>query len=134
MKKLSLLLGTLGGAMAGYLLSNKQLRDALSNADDAESAARLLGKHLQKDGKKLARQVQDFVASDEVQKHIRKAKGYAIDTFDSAVGELQQAAKQSEKQVRKAAKKGAKRATKAVKSTVKRTAKRVRKSFKTRTV
>ena len=48
MKKLSLLLGTLGGATAGYLFSNKKLRDQLSGAKDAEEAARILGVALQR--------------------------------------------------------------------------------------
>lgn len=88
MKKLSLLLGTLGGAMAGYLFSNQQLRKDLSAAKTAESAAKILGKHLQQDGKKIAVQVQDFVESDEVQKNLMKAKKYAETTFQSARKEL----------------------------------------------
>ena len=54
--------------MAGYLFSNKKLRDDLGKAKDAEEAAVILGKHLQKDGKKFAGQVREFVESDEVQK------------------------------------------------------------------
>lgn len=88
MKKLSLLIGTLGGAMAGYLFSNQKLRKELAGAKDAETAARLLGKSLQQDGKKLAAQVQEFVESDDVQKNWKKAKTYAKDTFDSARKEL----------------------------------------------
>ncbi|MDO8468239.1 MAG: hypothetical protein Q7S29_00575 [Candidatus Peribacter sp.] len=88
MKKLSLLIGTLGGAMAGYLFSNQKLRKDLAEAKDAETAARLLGKHLQQDGKKLAAQAQEFVESDEVQKNWKKAKIYAQDTFEVARKEL----------------------------------------------
>ena len=40
MKKISLLLSTLGGAMGGYLLSNKKLREELMKAKDAETAAK----------------------------------------------------------------------------------------------
>ncbi len=88
MKKFSLLLGTLGGGLAGYLFSNKQLRMQMSKAKDAEEAARLLGQHLQKDGKKLAQQIQEFVESEDVQKNLSKAKQYARKTMDDAKKEL----------------------------------------------
>jgi len=88
MKKLSLLIGTLGGAMAGYLFSNKKLRDDLSKAKDAETAAKLLGKHLQHDGMKLAEQAQDFIGSTEVQQNWKKAKEYAQESFVTARKEL----------------------------------------------
>ena len=61
MRKFSFLLGTLGGALGGYLLSKPKLLDELSKAKDAETAARKLGAHLQRDGKKLAREVKSFV-------------------------------------------------------------------------
>ncbi|MFH1444825.1 MAG: hypothetical protein ABIG34_05590 [Candidatus Peregrinibacteria bacterium] len=88
MKKLSLLIGTLGGAMAGYLFSNKKLRKDLAEAKDAETAARLLGKHLQRDGKKIAAQAQEFLESDDVQQNLKKAKIYAQDTLETARKEL----------------------------------------------
>lgn len=96
MKKLSLLIGTLGGAMAGYLFSNQKLRKDLAEAKDAETAARLLGKHLQQDGKKLAAQAQEFVESDEVQRNWKKAKTYAQDTFDVASKELKKLVRRAE--------------------------------------
>ncbi|MDD5041751.1 MAG: hypothetical protein PHX87_04855 [Candidatus Peribacteraceae bacterium] len=123
MKKLSLLIGTLGGAMAGYLFSNQKLRKDLSEAKDAETAARLLGKHLQQDGKKLAQQAQEFVESDEVQKNWKKAKTYAQESFDVARKELTKlvnraeeaasdAAGEAQSAARKVAKKAARRAKK----------------------
>jgi len=88
MRKLSLLLGTLGGAFAGYLFSNKKLREALAKAKDPEQAAKTLGQHLQKDGKQLARQVREFVESDEVQQNLGKAKEFAKKKFEEARYEL----------------------------------------------
>ena len=116
--------------MAGYLFSNKKLREQLSKTKDAEEAAKLLGKHLQKDGKKLAGQVREFVESDEVQKNFGKAKKYASKKMDEAKKEIDElvtkgrkstkkAAKKGVKCVKKTAKKGVNKAKKVVKSTSK---------------
>ena len=134
MKKLSLLIGTLGGAFAGYLFSNKQLRKDLVAAKDAESAAKLLGKHLQRDGKKLAEQVQDFVGSDEVQKNWKKAKEYTHQSFTAARKELMKLVHRMEstagdvaERTGKVAKQTAKRVMKKARKTVKRIETKVRK-------
>ncbi|MEI8230012.1 MAG: hypothetical protein WCG83_02635 [Candidatus Peregrinibacteria bacterium] len=134
MKKLSLLLGTLGGAMAGYLFSNQQLRKDLSSAKNAEAAARILGKHLQQDGKKFAVQVQDFVESDEVQKNLKKAKEYAQEKYQDARKELDKLVHQAEgmaedtaKKAGKSAKKFAKKAAKGAQKTARRIESKVRK-------
>lgn len=74
MRKLPLLLGTLGGAMAGYLFSNKKLRDELSASKNAEEAGKILAAHMQKDGKQIGAEVQKFVQSDMVQENLAKAK------------------------------------------------------------
>jgi hypothetical protein len=100
MRKFSLLLGTLGGALAGYVLSNDKLRKGLSEAKDAESAAKLLGEHLTKDGKKIAKEVKTFVESDDVQKNLKKAKKYATEKMGVAQEKL-------EKMMKKGAKKAA---------------------------
>jgi hypothetical protein len=76
MKKLSLLLGALGGAMAGYVFSNSKLREELSDAKDAEAAGKILAKHLQKDSKQIGHEMKQFVESDEVQANLTKAKKY----------------------------------------------------------
>lgn len=88
MKKFSLLLGTLGGAMAGYVFSNNRLREQLSKAKDAEAAAKVLGKHLAQDGKKLGAQIKEFVESDEVKQNLTKARKYAKDSFEKAKKEV----------------------------------------------
>lgn len=126
MKKLSLLLGTLGGGLAGYLFSNKQLREKLSKAKDAEEAARLLGKHLQKDGKKIAGEIQEFIESDEVQKNVTKAKQFAKKTVDDAKKELDSALKTGQKKAKKTVKRTAKKA----KTTAKKTAKKAKSRVK----
>ncbi|HLD63843.1 MAG TPA: hypothetical protein VI913_03020 [Candidatus Peribacteraceae bacterium] len=116
MKKLSLLVGTLGGAMAGYLFSNKKLRDDLANAKDPEAAAKLLGAHLQRDGKKLAKQVRDFVESDEVQSNLKKAKKYAQQKALEAKAELETMISKEAKRAGVAAQKGMRTAKKKAKA------------------
>ncbi len=89
MKKLSLLLGTLGGAMAGYVFSNTKLREELSGAKDAEEAGRILAKHLQTDGKKIGHEVKNFVESDVVQKNMKKAQTYVTKNAKKLQNDLQ---------------------------------------------
>ena len=115
MKKFSLLVGALGGTFAGYLFSNQKLREQLSSAKDAETAAKILGSHLSKDGKKIAKEVQEFVNSDEVQKNLSKAKKFAGKKFDEAKKELSTMVEAGTKQAKVAAKKGAKQAKRTVK-------------------
>jgi hypothetical protein len=100
MKKFSLFLGSLGGALAGYLLSNEKLRTELSKSKDAESAAKTLGMHLSRDGKKLAKEVKTFVESDDVQKNFKKAKSFAGKKFDEAQKGLKSAMKKGTKQMK----------------------------------
>ena len=89
MRKLSLLVGALGGAMAGYLFSNTKLREELAGAKDPESAGKILAKHLQKDGKQLGTQVKKFVESDDVRKNLTKAKTFARTQLNKANTQLQ---------------------------------------------
>ena len=77
MRKLPLLLGTLGGAMAGYLFSNNKLREELAKTKNAEQAGKVLAKHLKHDGAKIGSEVQKFVKSDVVQDNLHKAKKLA---------------------------------------------------------
>lgn len=112
MKKLTLLLGAMGGAMAGYVFSNKTLRQELSNAKDAEAAGKILAKHLAKDGKQVGHEVKKFIESDEVQDNLQKAKQYAMDQAKQLQKNAMSLVKQGEKKVMstvKGAKKGAKK-------------------------
>ncbi|MEK7590649.1 MAG: hypothetical protein AAB489_00365 [Patescibacteria group bacterium] len=84
MKKFSLLIGALGGALGGYLLSNTKLREGLLDAKDPEHAAKLLAKHLKDDGKKIAKEAQNFLESKEVQNNIAKARKFAAKKMHEA--------------------------------------------------
>ncbi len=119
MKKLSLLLGTLGGAMAGYVFSNSKLRDELSGAKDAEAAGKILAKHLAKDGKQLGHEVKKFAESDEVQANLKKAKEYASTTMKKFQGELKGMVAEGTKKIEKEVKKASKEVKKAAKKTSK---------------
>lgn len=111
MKKFSLLLGAMGGALAGYLLSNDKLRTDLKKTKDPEAAAKLLGKHLQSDGAKIAKEVKQFVESDDVQKNLKKARKFATEKLKEAKSSMKEIVKQGKKEANKAVKQG----TKAVK-------------------
>lgn len=88
MKKLSLFVGTIGGALAGYVFSKQSLRDELSKAKDAESVAKILGKHLSKDGQKIGKEVLAFVESPEVQRNLKTAQKYVTQSAVKAQKEL----------------------------------------------
>ena len=120
--------------MAGYLFSNKKLRDDLGKAKDAEAAAAALAKHLKNDGKKVGGEVQKFIESDPVQKKFRDARTFAKKEFDKASQEVNKLVGRGKKTVAKAATKAkktatkkVKKATKAVKKTVKRATTRKKK-------
>jgi uncharacterized protein (DUF885 family) len=115
MKKLSLLVGALGGSLAGYIFSNQKLREQLTNAKDAEAAAKILGKHLSHDGKKIAKEVQEFVQSDDVQKNLTKAKTFAGKKFAEAKKEVAALMDTGAKHARGAARKGVAQAKRTVK-------------------
>ncbi len=112
MRKFSLLLGALGGMFAGYLFSNKRLREELARAQDPEAAARLLGRHLQRDGKNLARH-------DEVQRNIKKAKKYALEKVEDAKRELGKIVSKAEEGASDAARGGVSSLKKTAKSSLK---------------
>ena len=114
MKKVSLLLGALGGALGGYLLSNSKLRESLSEAKDPEEAAKIFGKHLQHDGKKLAKDMQSFIESKEVQNNLAKAKKFALKQAGEARKQVEGFMKQGQATATKSMKKGVKSVKKAV--------------------
>lgn len=120
--------------MAGYLFSNKKLRDELAGAKDPETAAKLLGKHLQKDGKKIGAQLQEFMESEEVQGNVQKAKMFTRQKFNEAKAEMKSLAKEGKNKACCGAEKTASRAKAAAssaaakgKAQVKKTAKRATK-------
>ena len=122
MKKVSLLLGALGGAMAGYVFSNGKLREELANAKDAEAAGKILAKHLQHDGKKIGHEVKRFASSPEVKDNLSKAKKFVQhhakkvkDDMKTFVVDTKAGMKKTAKTAPAKAKKAAVRATKSTK-------------------
>jgi len=118
MRKLSLLIGALGGALAGYVFSNAKLREELSHAKSAEDAAHILGKHMQRDGQKLGKQVTELVQSDDVQRNVRKAKAFVQRSVDSATKEISTLTAQGKKRAEKVVKRTVSRAKKVAKKAV----------------
>jgi hypothetical protein len=108
MKKLSLFLGTLGGALAGYVFSNTNLREELANAKDAETAGKILAKHLQKDSKQIGKEVKQFVDSDVVQNNMKKAQTYVTKNAKKLQNDLTAMVSMKKKAAKSAAPKVAK--------------------------
>ncbi|OGJ54088.1 hypothetical protein A3D11_00600 [Candidatus Peribacteria bacterium RIFCSPHIGHO2_02_FULL_49_16] len=127
MRKLSILFSALGGAAAAYLVSNKKLRAELSKAKTTDDVGKILGKHLQQDGKKLGKDICDFLESDRVQNKIKQANVTAQKHFDIAEKEVRTWLQKGKKEVVKQA--GS--AAKSMKKTVK---KRTRNAFKIKQV
>lgn len=119
--------------MGGYLLSNKKLREELMKAEDAEAAAKALGKHLQKDGKKIAVQMREFVESEEVQSNITKAKKYSKSKADEAKKELSQLACSGKTKAKAGVKKTASKAKSGAKNTATRAKTAAKKGAKSTT-
>lgn len=109
MKKLSLLLGSLGGAMAAYVFSNKKLRQELMAAKDPEAAAKIIGKHISSDGALVAKEVKQFAREHELDKKVAEGKKYVMSTYkDSQKGVKQfltTKVKEAKKSVKSAKKK-----------------------------
>ncbi len=115
MRKASLLFGALGGALAGYLFSNENLRKELSSAKTADDAGKILSKHLQHDGKRIGGEVKKFVDSDMVQDNMKKMKVAAKDYFEKAKDDVAAMMKDAEKKAMKEGKKAMKAVKKAIK-------------------
>jgi len=119
MKKLSFLLGTLGGAMAGYVLSNSKLRKELMATKDAATAAKVLGKHLSSDGQTVAREVREIAKEHHFDQHLAEGKKYARKYYDSAKKELTKFVSNQAKEATKVAKRAGKKAVRQVRSLAK---------------
>lgn len=103
MKKMSLLLGSLGGAMAGYLFSNKKLRQELMSAKDTQAAAKIIGKHIAADGETVAHEAKKFAQAHQMDKSVEQGKKFVLDKY-----------KESKKGVEKMVNDGMKEAKKAM--------------------
>ncbi len=115
MKKLSFLLGTVGGALAGYVFSNKKLRDQLVHAKDASQAAKILGKHLSEDGQIVAKEVGQLAEQYDLDDKIADSKKYVQSYYKSAKDEVQKFLGAKVKEASKAASKAKKGAMKKIK-------------------
>ncbi len=89
MKKLTFLLGTVGGAMAGYVFSNKKLRNEMMGAKDSSEAAKILGKHLSNDGQIVAKEVRQLAEQHGLDDRIADGKQYVQEYYTSAKDEVQ---------------------------------------------
>ena len=118
MRKLSLLVGALGGALAGYVFSNAKLREELSHAKSAEDAAHVLGKYMQRDGQRLGKQVKELIHSEEVQRNVQKAKAFVQRSVDGATKEIQALTARGKDRAKTAIKRTASRAKKVAKKAV----------------
>ena len=84
MKKLSLLVGTIGSTAAWYILSNKKLRHELGKAKTPEDTVKVLSGYLGRDAAKIGAAVHEWFHSEEVQGTITKAKDVAEQTMTGA--------------------------------------------------
>jgi hypothetical protein len=119
MKKLTFLLGSLGGAMAGYVFSNKKLRDQLVNAKDASDAAKILGKHLSADGQVVAKEVRQLAEQHGLDDRIADGKQYVQSYYTSAKNDVKQFLSSKTNEATKMASKAKKSAVKTVKKALK---------------
>ncbi len=76
MRKLSFLLGSVGGALAGYVFSNKKLRSELMHAKDGAEAAKILGRHLSADGEVVAKEVKQLAKQHHLDQRVAQGKKY----------------------------------------------------------
>lgn len=102
MKKLSLLLGAVGGAMAGYVFSNARLRDELARAKDADDVSAVLKRHVRKDAQKLGRDLRHFLESEEVAAYVEKVRQVAKKGVDEAARGVQSIVREGEVRAKKA--------------------------------
>ena len=89
MKKLTFLLGSLGGALAGYVFSNPKLRNELMKSKDATAAAHILGKHLSADGQTVAKEVKQLAEQHHLDDKISDGKKYVHQYYMNAKDEVQ---------------------------------------------
>ncbi|MBT3835282.1 hypothetical protein HOF56_03450 [Candidatus Peribacteria bacterium] len=119
MKKLNFIIGALGGAMTGYLLSNEDLRKKLSKAKNHGEAAKILGKELQRSGKKVAKEAKELIEKDDVHEKFGEWKTYFLEEGEKLGVKAKKAAKKTAKNVKKKAAKSCKKACKKAKSKLK---------------
>lgn len=84
MKKLSFVVSALGGAVLGYLASNKKLRDELCAAKNTETLGKTFARHLQQDGQRIGYELKAILESKKMQQKIRSARSLVQHQFQKA--------------------------------------------------
>ena len=120
MRKINFVVGALSGLVGGLLLTNKQLRDRLKEAEDPSEAAKILGKEMQRSGKQVAKEAKEWFERDDVQDRWTLMKKYMKQKAEDAAGEAEIFAKDVTKKAKKelpaVARKAKKQARKTYKS------------------
>ena len=101
MRKINFVIGALSGLVGGLILTNKQLRDRLKNAEDPAEAAKILGKEVQKSGKQVAKEAKAWFESEEVQNRWTLMKKYMKQKVENAAGEAEIVARDITKKAKK---------------------------------
>lgn len=125
MKKLTYLITTAGGALAGYLFSNKKLRTDLRSAKSPEEAAKTFGKYLKEDGKKIKAEATELLHSKKVQDKITSAKKIANEKLNQVKDEMHKLSDTSKASATKMIKNVRAKATKKIKPAVKKAKKQI---------
>ena len=116
MKKFNFLIGALGGALGGFVLSNKKLRNQLGEAKTKKEAAKILGEAIQKSGSELANDTKKLLESEEVQSKLKNFKEFANEKWADLQTEVSGIAKRAVKTAKKETTKKLKAVKKAVRS------------------
>jgi len=120
MRKINFVIGALSGLVGGLILTNKQLRDRLKDAEDPAEAAKILGKEMQKSGKQVAKEAKAWFESGEVQDRWTLMKKYmkqkAEDAADEAGILAKDISRKAKKELPVVARKAKKQARKTYKS------------------
>lgn len=75
--------------MAGYVFSNKKLRNEMMEAKDSSQAAKILGKHISQDGQTIAKEVRQLAEEHGLDDRIADGKQYVKEYYSSAKDEVQ---------------------------------------------
>lgn len=111
MKKFNFIIGALGGALSGYLMSNKKLRQQLVKAKDKKEAAKILGESIKQSGSDLAQDAKELLESESVQKTFGDFRTFANKKWTEVQKEIGSYAKKATGHAKKALKKATKKAS-----------------------
>ena len=101
MRKFNFFIGAMGGALGGFILSNKKLRKQLQEAEDGKQAAVILGEAIKKSGGDLAHEAKQWLESEETQEKMSAWKEYAFDVWKKTKKQAKGEAKRTYRRVQK---------------------------------